>query len=59
MINTPPALVPGIKGMFPEVEKSTRLRYVTRTLFNKDDKSFYESNGFYADSVFLEINRLH
>lgn len=53
--NTPPAFAPGIRGLFPEVEKASRLRYAMRTRFGKDDKSFYEDQGFYADSVFLEI----
>ncbi len=55
MVNTPPALIPGLGNVFPEVEKSTRLRYVTRVLLEQGDTRFYETNGFYADSLFLEI----
>lgn len=55
MINSPPALAPGIREIFAEVEKSTRLRYATNILFRMDDKVFYENQGFYADSVFLDI----
>ncbi|MFO7445786.1 MAG: FtsX-like permease family protein [Ignavibacteriaceae bacterium] len=55
MINTPPALVPALRGLFPEVDNTTRLRYTMRTLLQKDDNSFYETNGFYADSVFFDV----
>lgn len=55
MANTPPALVPGIRGPFPEIKKSTQLRYAQRALLENGEKRFYENHGFYADSLFLEI----
>lgn len=55
MVNTPPALAPGVRGTIPEIEKSSRLRYVNRISLRKGNKTFYEKNGFYADSVFLDI----
>ena len=54
-INTPPALATQIRGKFPELEKTTRLRYSMRTMFSKDHIVFYEQKGFFADSVFLDI----
>jgi len=54
-INSAPALVPGIKGLFPEVEKASRLRYTLRASLRKDGRVFYEDHGFYADSTFLEL----
>jgi putative ABC transport system permease protein len=54
-INTPPAFAAVVKEQFPEVEKSTRLRYAMRTLLQKDDHYFYETDGFYADSSFFDI----
>lgn len=55
MANTPPALVPQTRGTFPEVRRSTQLRYTMRTLLERDDQRFYENRGFYADSLFLEM----
>ena len=55
MVNTPPALAAGLRGVIPEITKSSQLRYTNRVLLAKDDNSFYEANGFYADSVFLDI----
>lgn len=55
MANTPPALVPGIRGAFPEIKKSTQLRYAQRALLENGERRFYENHGFYADSLFLEI----
>ncbi len=55
MVNTPPALVPGLMNTFPEIKYSTQLRYARRALFEKENRRFYESNGFFADSLFLEI----
>ncbi len=55
MVNTPPAMIPGLKGVFPEIKRSTQLRYTMRALFEKDERRFYENQGFYADSVFLDI----
>lgn len=55
MVNTPPALIPGLKDVFPEIKRSTQLRYAMRALFEKDERRFYETQGYYADSLFLEI----
>lgn len=55
MVNTAPALAPGLRGPFPEVRRATQLRYALRSLLNRGDKSFYEDYGFYADSSFLEV----
>lgn len=55
MSNTPPALVPGLKETFPEIKKSTQLRYAKRSLLERGERRFYENHGFYADSLFLEI----
>ncbi len=55
MVNTPPMLVPGIRGVYPEVEKATQLRYTLRTSLRNENRVFYEDYGFYADSSFLEI----
>jgi putative ABC transport system permease protein len=55
MANTPPALIPGIREVFPEIKKATQMRYAGRTLLENGDKHFYESRGFFADSCFLEV----
>ncbi len=55
MANTAPALVPGIRSLFPEIKKATQMRYARRSLLAYGDKSFYETGGFYADSSFLEV----
>lgn len=52
---TPPALAPAIRTNLPGVEKATRLRYTDELLYTVDDQSFYQGNGFYADSLFLEM----
>ena len=54
-INSAPALVPGIRGQFPEVQALTRMRYAQRLSLTHQDQTFYEDYGFYADSVFLDI----
>lgn len=55
LVNSPPALAPGIRGKFSELERSTRLRYAMNCLFSKEDLHLYEDHGYYADSLFLEI----
>lgn len=55
MANSPPALLPGIRGTFPEIKRATRLRYTMRALLERGPHRFYESRGFYADSSFLEL----
>lgn len=54
-VNTPPALAPGARGVIPEIETITELRYAMRCLLRKDQQVFYESRGFYADSSFLDV----
>lgn len=54
-INSVPALVPGIRGLFPEVERASQLRYTRRASLRKDERVFHEDHGFYADSTFLEL----
>ena len=53
--NTQPALAPGIRGLFPEIQKVSQLRYAMRTAFTRGEQTFYEDYGYYADSLFLEI----
>lgn len=55
MLNTPPALAEGVYGNIPEVVKSTRLRFANRVLLSREGRGFYETQGFFADSVFLDI----
>ncbi len=55
LANTPPALVPGIIDKYPELQKASRLRYSMNCLLSNGDRRFYESKGFYADSLFLKI----
>ena len=52
---TPPALASALKDNFPELEKVTRLRFTDEHHFSVGDRSFYETEVFYADSTFLEI----
>jgi putative ABC transport system permease protein len=54
-VNTPPALTPGARGVIPEIEKITQLRYAMRCLLRKGHHVFYENRGFYADSSFLDV----
>lgn len=55
LVNSPPALAPGIRGKFPELEKISRLRYTGNCLFSNGAVHFYESHGYFADSLFLQI----
>ncbi|WP_422361979.1 ABC transporter permease [Reichenbachiella sp.] len=52
---TPPALAPAIRANFAGIERTTRLRYTDDVLYTVNDRSFYQGNGFYADSLFLEM----
>ncbi|MEP2026842.1 ABC transporter permease, partial [Reichenbachiella sp.] len=52
---TPPALAPAIRANFTGIERTTRLRYTDDVLYTVNDQSFYQGNGFYADSLFLEM----
>ena len=55
LVNSPPALAPGIRGKFPEVNKISRMRYAMNCLFSNGENRFYEDHGYFADSLFLEI----
>ena len=55
LVNSPPALAPGIRGEFAGLENVSRLRYARNCLFSSGDIHFYEDHGYYADSLFLEI----
>lgn len=55
LVNSPPALAPGIRGKFSELEKISRMRYTMNALFSNGEIRFYEDHGYYADSLFLEI----
>lgn len=55
LVNSPPALAPGIRDKYPELEKISRMRYAANSLLANGDIQFYEDNGFFADSLFLEI----
>ena len=55
LVNSPPALAPGIQGQFAGLEKVSRLRYTMNCLFSHEEVHFYEDHGYYADSLFLEI----
>lgn len=52
---TPPVLAQAIRDNFPSVERATRLRYTDDLLYTVGDRSFYQGNAFYADSLFLEM----
>ncbi len=55
LVNSPPALAPGIRGQFSELAKISRLRYAMNCLFSNGDIHFYEDHGYYADSIFLDL----
>ena len=55
MVNTPPAMIPGLGNAFPEIKRSTQLRHTKRAMMTKGDRRFYENGGFFADSLFLEM----
>jgi len=48
-------LAPTLKKEYPEVEESVRFFYRERTLFKKDNRSFYETKIYYADSTVFKI----
>jgi putative ABC transport system permease protein len=62
-VNTPGPIAQAMKQEFPEIANSTRLMGLfaeDKTLFqyggpNTEKKSFYESNGFMADSSFFQL----
>jgi putative ABC transport system permease protein len=54
-IRTPPALAPAIRENFPGIGRATRLRYTSEHVYAVDDKIFTIKDGFYADSLFLEM----
>jgi len=53
--NSSPAFAPEFPQVLPEYLKATRMRYASRTRLRADEISFYEDQGYYADSIFLEI----
>lgn len=55
LVNSPPALASGVSGLFPELNKISKMRYAMNGLFSNGDVRFYEDHGYYADSLFLEI----
>ena len=57
LVNSPPALAPGITGKYAALQNVTRLRYVMNCLLSHGDQHFYEDHGYYADSTFLDILR--
>ncbi|GEM_PF-420684 len=57
LVNSPPALAPGVTGQFPELNRITRLRYAMNCLLVNGEKRYYEDHGYYADSLFLEMFR--
>lgn len=54
-IRTPPALAPAIRQNFPGIGKATRLRYTDEHVYSVEDNIFTIKDGFYADSLFLEM----
>ena len=67
MANTPAPMARAMQMEFPEIEKSTRLLRTfadDKTLLqykpgNGELRSFYESNGYMADSSFFEVLTYH
>ena len=67
MPNTPALMAKTMQQEFPEIEKSTRLLKTfsdDKTLLqyntpNGQTKSFYESDGFLADSTFFQVLTYH
>jgi putative ABC transport system permease protein len=53
--SAPPALAPAIGTSLPGIERVTRLRTSDDILLKYEDKQFFESAGFYADSSFLNM----
>lgn len=51
---TSPPMAPALQRTFPEVLKTTRLNYSSRTISYKDNK-FFDTQILYADSTFLQI----
>lgn len=59
LVNSPPAFVSGIRGKFPELLKASRLRYIQNCVLANGENKFYEQQGYYADSSFLDILRFN
>ncbi len=53
--NTSPGMIDGIRETFPEIKMATRIRYALRVLLEHGEKSFYEDQVFYADSMMLKV----
>ena len=48
-------LGPTLKKDYPEVEESVRFFYRERTLFKNDNRVFYETKIYYADSTVFKV----
>ncbi|MXV14856.1 ABC transporter permease [Hufsiella ginkgonis] len=62
MGTTSPPVGPALKRDFPEVEQYTRMVIppgVKKHLFSYRDKSFYETEGVFADSTFFQLFDYH
>lgn len=46
---------PMLKSQYPEIEDYSRLLRFGRSLFQYEDKQFYESKGFLVDSGFMNV----
>lgn len=51
----PPALAPTLQEGFPEIQKTTRLRYDDGHWIGQAENRFFEDNIFFADSNFLHM----
>src|SRR6516164_4226971 len=52
-------LAPTLKKDYPEVEEAFRMATRERTLFKFDEKNFYETKAFYADSNIFKVFTTH
>lgn len=55
LANSSPVFAREFQQSIPGYEKTTRLRYTTRTHLSHGETSFYEDKGYYADSLFFEV----
>ncbi|MEQ8358062.1 MAG: ABC transporter permease [Cytophagales bacterium] len=55
LVNSPPALATGVSGKFPELSKISRMRYTGNCLLSNNEIQYYEDQGYFADSLFLDI----
>ena len=52
---TSPPIAPELQKNFPEIKKVVRFSNPLRNLIKKDETSYYEENGLYADSTIFEV----